>query len=415
MRRVLWLLGLAACNASPAPTAPPSFERTASPPAVERPAPRPGTPKPAATLDVHPRTALTLLPDPCEARDESWACGSARVIPPDTVDIAPTADGPCLVTSDGRVRCGDRVLPLSGGATQLDADAQTVCTLGPRRVECTARRDDAPVVSFPQLDAAVRISVGNGQICGLSSTFGLRCFAVDAKPTDPPALELSDAVDAGLGSSHGCALRGDRVWCWGWGTNGELGDGRIRGDDEGPGEPAEVPELEDAIQLAVGSSFSCARHRDGTVSCWGQDLSGQLGRGRRWGASAVPSPVLGVTDATDLAADGSSACVRHGDDTLSCWGTTPTDDAQPIPAAPGTRLPPRVPLARGCRSFDLDVWTERIEAAANASELEAALAEIGRPLVNPDHEESWMFDPELVSVDVRQAELSRAPGLERIS
>ncbi|MEM6291738.1 MAG: hypothetical protein AAGA54_10750, partial [Myxococcota bacterium] len=38
----------------------------------------------------------------------------------------------------------------------------------------------------------------------------------------------------------------------------------------------------------------------------------------------------------------------------------------------------------------------------------------GRPLVNPDHEESWMFDPELVSVDVRQAELSRAPGLESL-
>ena len=77
---------------------------------------------------------------------------------------------------------------------------------------------------------------------------------------------LDNVVEVALGASHGCArTSGKEVWCWGSGTNGELGDGEA----ESRPYPVRVAGIDDAEQLAVVGSWACVVRSAGKVACWG--------------------------------------------------------------------------------------------------------------------------------------------------
>ncbi|MCB9597732.1 MAG: hypothetical protein H6719_33755 [Sandaracinaceae bacterium] len=79
-----------------------------------------------------------------------------------------------------------------------------------------------------------------------------------------------------VGGVHVCALADGHVWCAGSrGIGDDLGVSR-----QGPlPAPIEVPGLDDVVELAAGTTHTCARRRDGRVACWGTNESGQLGAG----------------------------------------------------------------------------------------------------------------------------------------
>ncbi len=81
---------------------------------------------------------------------------------------------------------------------------------------------------------------------------------------------------------------------------------------------------------ARGGAHACAVLRDGSVSCWGANASGQLGTAAEDRASipayaANPRAVLGVTNATSVAATGDgpsgTTCVVTDSHTVSCFGS----------------------------------------------------------------------------------------------
>ena len=78
----------------------------------------------------------------------------------------------------------------------------------------------------------------------------------------------------------------------------------------------------DVVQVAAGEEFTCARQRDATLWCWGDNSMGQLGQGDTT-RQTIPFPAqvatLGAT-VVDVAAGGEQVCVRRSDDTLWCWG-----------------------------------------------------------------------------------------------
>ena len=143
--------------------------------------------------------------------------------------------------------------------------------------------------------------------------------------TSPPSIPSdNDAIAVAAGSSHTCALQQTgEIACWGSNERGQLGDG-TNDDSE---VPVPVMGIDDATAIAAGGELaggghSCALHEDGTISCWGTNRQGQLGNGQsgRNIRSSVPVQVVGITDAKAITTGISHSCALHEDGTISCWG-----------------------------------------------------------------------------------------------
>ncbi len=89
--------------------------------------------------------------------------------------------------------------------------------------------------------------------------------------------------------------------------------------------PAESAFLTDVVQISAGYSHACALHRDGRVSCWGDNGVGQVGvpiadtpTSNRF---TRPVWVLGLPPAKHVEAGSQHTCAIARDDTLWCWGS----------------------------------------------------------------------------------------------
>lgn len=163
--------------------------------------------------------------------------------------------------------------------------------------------------------------LGNGQ---KAETFG-DSSTVSATPV--PVAGITDAVVVRAGDLHTCSLHGDgSVSCWGYNWVGILGNGESSDPQDthsaDSAVPVEVIGIDDATDIATGANHTCALHQDGTISCWGHNYYGQLGNGRyRYDAdSSVPVKVSSLDDATAVAAGEKHSCALRGDGTVLCWG-----------------------------------------------------------------------------------------------
>ena len=120
--------------------------------------------------------------------------------------------------------------------------------------------------------------------CGLATSGAVSCwgsneggqlggnigFGGASTPRPLPGDRAWSAIETGVNFS--CALDADRrLWCWGTGRFGQLGDTE-RADDP-------VPMFEDTqwSQLELGWLFGCALADSSSPSCWGTDETGELG------------------------------------------------------------------------------------------------------------------------------------------
>ncbi len=158
-------------------------------------------------------------------------------------------------------------------AESPDADVGTLFDAGDaeRGLDVSPPIDALPVDSAildTSLDAA---NIDAPQEAGAES-------GIDAGWGDPHTI-----VDVGFGIyEHACALFADgSVRCWGDGTEGELGIGRMDriGDDEPASAGSPVVLSRRATALAVGQRHTCALLEGGVVQCWGFGLDGELGYG----------------------------------------------------------------------------------------------------------------------------------------
>jgi len=132
---------------------------------------------------------------------------------------------------------------------------------------------------------------------------------------DEAGCTLPRVVQIAAGGSHTCARLADgSLRCWGANSRGELGNGtttdRLR--------PTPVVGVSAATDVAVGGGHSCAITRDGAAYCWGANGAGSVGDGT-FDDRATPQRVRELPPVVKLACGGHS-CARAASGAVFCWG-----------------------------------------------------------------------------------------------
>lgn len=278
----------------------------------------------------------------------------------------------CAIKVDGRVFCwgqgtkgqlGDgnqrvaSTLALQNGITQAVSlgsgnRADHTCVLrADGNTFCWGRNDHGQIGNAaisPQVNPPVGPFLGNGAVelsagangtCAALASGEVRCWGFNefgeagtgnfnTNLTVPkavvglPAAPVSSGSVA-LGGVHSCALRSNGVSsCWGLNSEGQLGDKTITSHSA----PATLVDYTGfgqgwfAKDLAAGRNFSCAVMSYGSVRCWGENTSGQLGDGTTKAALSGVAAV-GTDGATGVAAGDAHACALLADGTIRCWGS----------------------------------------------------------------------------------------------
>ena len=186
-----------------------------------------------------------------------------------------------------------------------------------------------------------RIKTGGSHACALHEDGTITCaganwygnlgngeFGTSISWVPVKVVGIDDAVDVSLGFTHTCAVHATgEASCWGRNDDGQLGNG-TDGSENNSNTPVKVLGITDAVSITAGSnSLTCVLHATGEVSCWGSNGFGELGSNSGGGVlssadhSPVPVKIEGITDATSVTAGNSHACVRHATGNISCWGS----------------------------------------------------------------------------------------------
>ena len=115
-----------------------------------------------------------------------------------------------------------------------------------------------------------------------------------------------------------CGLKANgEAWCWGRGSNGQLGDGSLANRAT----PVIVATTVKFTAITAGGSHTCALAEDQTAWCWG--LKGNLGRVDSFFLPlfvTTPIQVFGGRQFTEIdSGNGGHTCARAADGTW-CWG-----------------------------------------------------------------------------------------------
>jgi len=187
----------------------------------------------------------------------------------------------CAITAHGRVRCWgqNRHGTLGDGTDQMRLTPVAALGLGDV-VQLTANMDHACALS----------SSGRVKCWGANRDGQLGAPAVPLRFSPGPVSGLDEpAVSVAAGVFHTCAaLRSGAVLCWGDNGAGQLGDGSYVDSDA----PVPVVGLGGPIvSVVAGLDHTCGVTDSGRMFCWGSGDEGQLGDGAAW--SPLPAPVVG--------------------------------------------------------------------------------------------------------------------------
>lgn len=234
----------------------------------------------------------------------------------------------CALGADAHATCWGADDAKGAPATallQLACGRQHACGLDAKgAVQCWGGA--AEPVTVPDVPPLQQLTTGDRFACGIDQG-AVWCWGHDdvgqaGGNTTPHRLPgLANVVQVAAGFAHACAVGSTgKVSCWGWNVSGQLGNGSVTPEDESKPhpEPTLVSGLEHVTAITLGHAHSCALHANGGVSCWGDGSNGQLGDGGR-ANRATPVRVEGL-DALEVAAGSDRTCAIRRDGRVVCWG-----------------------------------------------------------------------------------------------
>jgi alpha-tubulin suppressor-like RCC1 family protein len=249
----------------------------------------------------------------------------------------------CVVLSDGRVKCWG-----ANNFGQLGNASSQTCLFVTITFLCSTQP-----VTVRGISAAIAVAAGNVNTCAVLSSGSVKCWGANASgslgdgtttnssmPVTVEGISTAKAVSAGGG--HSCALLLDgTLKCWGLNWYGQLGNGVnivVPSDAFNSPVPVEVIGIANATGVAAGNIHTCAALSDGTAKCWGNNASGQLGSGAS-NFSSTPIEVTGISIAKNVAVGLAHSCALLSNGMIQCWGNnqygqlgngTATDSSTPV-------------------------------------------------------------------------------------
>jgi alpha-tubulin suppressor-like RCC1 family protein len=217
----------------------------------------------------------------------------------------------CAVTTGGSVKCwgNNNSFQLSDG-TLLDRSSPVdVLGLGSGVLAVTAGGQHTCAVTS-----------GGAVFCWGNNSYGQLGDGTtgnQSTPVDVVGL-VSGVRSVTAGAEHTCAVTsGGAVKCWGYNTDGQLGDGSSGNQSS----PVDVVGLGSGVQaISAGGQHTCALTGEGAVKCWGDNTAGQLGVtsvGDQW----LPVDVVGLGSGVQaISAGGQHTCALTSEGAVKCWG-----------------------------------------------------------------------------------------------
>jgi alpha-tubulin suppressor-like RCC1 family protein len=179
-------------------------------------------------------------------------------------------------------------------------------------------------------------AAGSHHTCALANDGGVWCWGGNAngqlgsddrasRPEPRQVALRAKAVDVRTAFEFTCALLADAsVWCWGYNQEGQLGLGDVYpGDDHLA--PIQLGTDRDWTFVATGQGHGCGIRAPGRLYCWGRNTSSELGQGfTNPEEIRAPVQVGGDTDWVSVGCSQSTTCARKRNGTLWCWGEQPS-------------------------------------------------------------------------------------------
>ena len=203
----------------------------------------------------------------------------------------------------------------------------------------TVANSNVPV-AVKNITNAKSVSSSNQAVCALLTTGHVDCWGDNSSgalgngtttssnvPVAVLNITSAKAVSTtyGIGPDTGfCALlTTGSVTCWGDNSSGELGNGSAVAHSD---VPVAVKNITNATSIggAKVSDYYCATLSTGRIDCWGDNSSGELGSGSFVSSSNVPLVVKGITNAKSVAfevSNAAAACSVLTAGGVDCWGT----------------------------------------------------------------------------------------------
>lgn len=185
------------------------------------------------------------------------------------------------------------------------------------------------------LTGASSVTAGGDHTCVLTTAGTVQCFGANyfgqlgrstntfnQSPNPAPATVtgLNSVTALTAGNVHTCALKSDgTVSCFGSNSSGQLGRTTAIPNNPFP-TPVAVPGMTGITAVEAGAGFTCLLKDDGTVYCFGSNITGQLGVAA-FSSRSTPAVVPGVSGVTQLAAGDDHVCALKTDGTVVCWGS----------------------------------------------------------------------------------------------
>ncbi len=223
----------------------------------------------------------------------------------------------CAIMDDSSLYCwGQNSAGQLGTGDTTDTNIPTEIDLG------TNKTPIAVIAGFNSACVILNDSTGmctgtnqDGQL-GTGTTTNYTSFTpVTILPTNSNLVALS------IGVRHTCGLLDNgSVYCWGWGSSGQLGDGTTQNRNNSSVQ-VQLPAGRTAIAIDSGMRHTCAILDDDSAVCWGRNELGQIGDNTttdRTTPTNVSMPTgLGVAS---ISAGRDHTCAIATNGSVWCWG-----------------------------------------------------------------------------------------------